>query len=942
LAHSERGRGRALAALDRIELPATSRVNLIPAACHPDLIEIQPKAMQHLRRAMSDSDFGVREAAARALEKLPAQVRAAFDEGSSSPAGTTDKNATEPPAPIDWYRELLRAGATRALLGNLHQVGFPSYNFSTAQSHAATFECVTLRAASDVLVYNALKSAESLKLCFQQAGQAPDSYYLVTVAFAIAELKVEVERRAERAKRTFNTNGLPKMSCPACGDADAWREEPYSAIGQDGRTARVQVILCSSCGRFKVREVPPDPRPHLLLARQRKKGQFRVKLGVRPLGLDGEFLKPGTGRPQVYSATLRATRNFEEEVERCRPVRRLIHALGSDWDWELGLEACLELLDKLEAMPDVQIAWPAGEPLRLRRGDSPLLSVSARRDSQDWFELVGDLQVNETLALDLQQLLKQWERSPSRFVQLTDGQFLALTASLRDQIEQLSRLTTIRSGRVLTHKAAAAAWDIPGDSQWNEWRHQLLTADPGDEPVPSILRAELRPYQEDGFRWLARLSQLAIGGCLADDMGLGKTLQALALLALRGGKGPALVIAPASVVSVWQEQARLFVPELRCHSLPGASRMEFVAGLQPWDVLVASYGTLGDEIVSRHWATVILDEAQLIKNADTQRAQLAFRLQGDFRLALTGTPIENHLGELWSLFNFLNPGLLGSYRQFLLALAGPAESGVDESRTRLRLLLSPLILRRTKDAVLKELPPRTDLTIHVELSSEERALYEAIRREAVEDLRLQPHNPMHVLAHLTRLRKACCHPSFINPKLALQGAKLQALLDLLLDLRNGGHRCLVFSQFVTMLALVRGELDKAGISYEYLDGSLSAKERQATVAAFQNGSAPVFLISLKAGGTGLTLTAADYVVHVDPWWNPAVEDQASDRAHRLGQTRPVTVYRLITVGTVEQKIAQMHGCKRDLAESLLQDAGPGPKLAMDDWLELLETTCREV
>lgn len=361
-------------------------------------------------------------------------------------------------------------------------------------------------------------------------------------------------------------------------------------------------------------------------------------------------------------------------------------------------------------------------------------------------------------------------------------------------------------------------------------------------------------------------------------------------------------------------------------------------------MLVTSYGLLhqeADRLAAVSWRMVVLDEAQAIKNAETRRAQASQRLQAAFRVALTGTPIENYLDELWSLFNIVNPGLLGSQESFQRRFVTPIERDRDPAaRDALRALIRPFILRRTKSAVLSELPPRTEMTIEVDLAEDERAFYEALRRKALESIEglggsAPGQRRIHILAEIMRLRRACCHPGLVDPSTTLPGAKLGVFLDLVQELIRNHHKALVFSQFVGQLDRVRAALDALAIRYQYLDGSTPAKERERAVAAFQAGEGAVFLISLRAGGLGLNLTAADYVIHLDPWWNPAVEDQASDRAHRIGQQRPVTVYRLIVDECIEQKILRLHKDKRDLAADILEGSEVSGRLSEEALLDLL-------
>jgi SNF2 family DNA or RNA helicase len=458
------------------------------------------------------------------------------------------------------------------------------------------------------------------------------------------------------------------------------------------------------------------------------------------------------------------------------------------------------------------------------------------------------------------------------------------------------------------------------------------------------LQAELRDYQVEGFVWLARLARWGAGACLADDMGLGKTVQAIAVMLDRAAEGPTLVVAPTSVCPNWESEIARFAPTLTTHRLSAASdRAGLIAGLGARDVLICSYTLLhlaAEALAARSWQMVVLDEAQAIKNAETKRAQASLGLQTGFRLALTGTPVENYLDELWSLFHFINPGLLGSREGFQKRFATPIERDRDPAaRMALRALIRPFLLRRTKAAVLSELPPRTEQTVTVEMAETEQAFYEALRQRALESIAAMDaptgRRKIQILAEITRLRRACCNPALIDAAAEIPSGKLEAFLGLVDDLVRNRHRALVFSQFVGHLSLARAALEARGIVYEYLDGSTPSDERERRVAAFQSGSAPLFLISLRAGGTGLNLTAADYVVHLDPWWNPAVEDQASDRAHRIGQQRPVTIYRLIMQDSIEERILQLHRDKRDLAADLLDGAEVAGRLSEEALLDLI-------
>lgn len=408
------------------------------------------------------------------------------------------------------------------------------------------------------------------------------------------------------------------------------------------------------------------------------------------------------------------------------------------------------------------------------------------------------------------------------------------------------------------------------------------------------------------------------------------------------GNGPSLVVAPTSVCGNWEAELNRFAPAIKTHRLAESDdRGVTLDAMGPYDVLIASYGLLGREeerLSAITWSVAVLDEAQAIKNPDTLRAKASQKLNAGFRLALSGTPVENDLDELWSLFRFVVPGLLGSRDGFGRRFGTPIERDNDiTAKTALKTLVRPFMLRRTKTAVLSELPARTEQTWLVEMGAEERAFYEVLRQRAMQrlDSDTSGRTRIHILAEITKLRQACCNPVLAVPESGVPSAKLEALLELVDELRANNHRALVFSQFVGHLGLVRAALDARGISYQYLDGSTPARERERRVADFQAGFGELFLISLKAGGSGLNLTAADYVLHLDPWWNPAVEDQASDRAHRIGQTKPVTIYRLIVKNSIEEGIVALHRRKRDLADALLEGADASARLSEDDLLNLI-------
>ena len=460
------------------------------------------------------------------------------------------------------------------------------------------------------------------------------------------------------------------------------------------------------------------------------------------------------------------------------------------------------------------------------------------------------------------------------------------------------------------------------------------------EHVPGVAFSESALDRQDT---IFRVAQKALN-YLGDQPGLGKTVQALAAILARAGAGPTLVIAPTSVCTNRVREARRFAPSLNPIPFRDTDRGEAITRLGPNDLLIASYGLVvrhAEELARKTFSTLVVDEAQAIKNAATRRARAVRDLDADWRLALTGTPIENHLGELWSLMRTVAPGLLGSWEQFRERFAVPIERDKNPARRRsLGRVVRPFILRRKKSEVAPELPSRTEIRHTVTLSTAERRLYDDTRLAAVAELSSPGSGPpeqkrFRVLAAITRLRQLACNPRLLHPESTTPSAKLSGFLELVDELRDGGHRALVFSQFTSHLALVRQALDERKVSYLYLDGQTPESGRTQRVDAFQRGEGDLFLISLKAGGTGLNLTAADYVVHLDPWWNPAVEDQATDRAHRIGQTRPVTVYRLVAKGTIEEAILALHEDKRDLVAGLLDGSDAAGRLSTDELVDLI-------
>jgi superfamily II DNA or RNA helicase len=684
----------------------------------------------------------------------------------------------------------------------------------------------------------------------------------------------------------------------------------------------------------------------------------RLQLLVRPLA-DGSWFRPGQGAENLLGERdgkpLQITRDLDGERHSLQQVLHscpgLAYAEHDGHEWQLDEpQHALQLLSELHALDGEQLhcVWPEGERMRIqgRRGLTQL--KLGLRQQGDWFVLQGNLTLDNGKVLEMRQLMELLKASPGRFLKLNERDWLALDDNLRKRLDELAHLAdrVNEQGLRLSHLTSPLlsslqqeVGEFEADAGWQAHLEKLESLRTYQPQVPRALQAELRDYQHDGFVWLARLAQWGVGACLADDMGLGKTVQTLALLLQRAASGPQLVVAPTSVTLNWQAESARFAPGLKLRLYQQQRSLE---DLGPGDLVVVSYGLLQQDtaaFTAHRWTSVVLDEAQAIKNAQTKRSQTVMALEADFRMVATGTPLENHLGELWNLFRFINPGLLGSQDSFANRFATPIEQGDVPARRALKALIQPFILRRLKSQVLEELPARTEITYKIPLSAEEAHQYEALRQQAVDNLsRVDPQavKSMQVLAEITRLRRFCCHPSLVLPGSTLQSSKLQAFTEIVGELLENRHKALVFSQFVDHLSIVRAWLDQQGIAYQYLDGSTPPKERQKRVEAFQSGVGDIFLISLKAGGSGLNLTAADYVIHLDPWWNPAVEDQASDRAHRMGQQRPVTIYRLVTENSIEEQIVALHGRKRDLADSLLDGGEISAKLDADALLKLLK------
>ncbi len=562
----------------------------------------------------------------------------------------------------------------------------------------------------------------------------------------------------------------------------------------------------------------------------------------------------------------------------------------------------------------------------------------------------------------LQDLLDHYNPR-KKYYRLQDGQFVTMDSGNLQQLYELKEGLGLSSEElmkehVLLPKYRALFVDaaMKGDSQFAALRNQtfkslvreMTAAFDNDMEVPSTLQATLRSYQEDGFRWIKALKQHGFGGILADDMGLGKTIQVISFLLSEqeaGGVGKSLIICPSSLVYNWASECERFAPALKVTMVIGTpkERRQCIDKGEDGEILITSYELLKRDIKyyrPHRYAHQIIDEGQYIKNHNTQVAKAVKAIDSTFRLALTGTPIENRLSELWSLFDFLMPGFLYTYRQFKQDFETPIVS-LDEKKVAMRLkqMISPFVLRRLKQEVLKDLPDKIEENIIVDMFPRQKELYNAHVVQLRESLARQTRQEfnagkMKVFAALTRLRQLCCDPSLIYDNYEGASAKVAMCMELIQEAVSGGHKILLFSQFTSLFPILQDRMDKEKISYMTLTGKTSKAKRAVLVKQFNEDATSVFCISLKAGGTGLNLTAADIVIHFDPWWNLAVMNQATDRAHRIGQAQVVNVYNLIARGTIEEKIISLQEAKRQLADAML--SGEGVKLASFDQDALME------
>jgi superfamily II DNA or RNA helicase len=673
------------------------------------------------------------------------------------------------------------------------------------------------------------------------------------------------------------------------------------------------------------------PRP--LLKLMATKSHYRAESLIAELSFDyaGNVVRHLDAGRGVFQPD--GKRFFVRDPESERLAQQRLFALGAHFGWAEGKQALQFRTNQLAKVVRELVAegWKVEAEGKLYRqaGEFKL----DLKSGQDWFDLNARVDF-EGKSVPLPRLLAAMNRRESTVV-LDDGTLGMVPEEWLKKYGLVASMGAVSGDSIRFSKTQVGVLDallasrpeVTFDEQFAQARDQLQRFQ-GVAPVnpPHEFEGKLREYQREGLGWLNFLRDFGFGGCLADDMGLGKTVQVLALLA-KTRSGPALVVVPRSLIFNWKQEAAKFVPTMKVLDHTGTGRDRTGASFQDYDLILTTYGTLRNDAAAFsaiRFDTCILDESQAAKNASTETAKAVRLINAGHRLALSGTPVENHLGELWTLFDFLNPGMLG---HGILASTGNLRNPDPATRDLLARALRPYILRRTKDQVAKDLPAKTEQTVYCDLEAEQRELYDELREHYRQSLLPKidaiglKKSKIQILEALLRLRQAACHPGLIDKtRTEESSAKLDLLLPQLKEITESGHKALVFSQFTSLLSIVRSQLDAEGVTYEYLDGR--TRDREARVERFQNDpECRLFLVSLKAGGVGLNLTAAEYVFLLDPWWNPAVEAQAIDRSHRIGQTKAVFAYRLIARNTVEEKVLALQESKRQLADAILGGDG---------------------
>ena len=652
--------------------------------------------------------------------------------------------------------------------------------------------------------------------------------------------------------------------------------------------------------------------------------------------------------------TFKIKRDFQKEQDNLNDLTDFITNTPSYSQYsakQLEIHQTENLLPLLEFLhdrsDDYAMEWPEGTEIKFKgKGGSSNWEIGLSAGI-NWFEMEGQLNLGNT-QIPLKQVLEADLSDDSEFVLIGEAEYIRISKALKRQLAALQSLGVGANVQIPKYQVGKLAevlgmGDLPV-AVGQEYQDQLARMQEAYEmepEVPSGLDATLRPYQLEGYQWISKLAHWGAGGCLADDMGLGKTVQTIAFLLSRASEGPSLVLAPTSVVPNWESEIRKFAPSLRPLLVNNVKdRATLVQNVCPNDVVLCSYGVLvnsAEDIQLREWNVICLDEAHQIKNRWTKVSHAAMELRSKARVILTGTPVQNSLSDLWNLFQFINPGMLGKYEQFKARYFDTDPDAADQKLEKLKNLTQPFILRRTKEEVLKELPHKAEIDYVLALSPAEMAEYEKMRQEIETKISGSGKDDVEIsfFEGLTRLRLACCSFELQRPEWVGGSTKLAELKFLLQHIFTPDSHILIFSQFTSFLGLAKKVLKDLGLPYFYLDGGTPLEQRAELVQQFQNGECPVFLVSLKAGGLGLNLTAANYVILLDPWWNPSIEEQAIDRAYRIGQTRDVTVIRLIAEHTIEQKIVKLQDRKRGISDNILKGTGASNKLTYEEIMEMV-------
>ncbi len=738
------------------------------------------------------------------------------------------------------------------------------------------------------------------------------------------------------------------------------REYPLSSIPELIRLSgklEEWFIVESSLDSINTNPVADGRSINLVRIVPNSKGMYNVSMGVKPIEESELLFVPGDGMPEyvarVGKENITVFRDLKTEKANRIALKNEIESGGTCYRiskslYCVDLNVLMRIMEFMHYNPDRYIMeWPRGQALKFKGEFKP---QSGERPFHigygiDWFEIEGNLQL-DTDKYSIPELIAAAKtRDRNGYVRIDENTYARMSEAIQKELAKLSgivqsgRKTVISKYQVgkLAELLEGSKLGLQASEEVQQLQQKMKDAYASNPEIPQNLNATLRDYQKEGYQWMSRLAAWDAGACLADDMGLGKTIQTITFMLSKASEGPSLVVVPKALTINWKNEIERFAQALKpivLNDMKDKHGVVSIAG--PSDVVICTYNLLAtnqDMLTPKQWNVICLDEAHYIKNRDTKMSQVAMDLKGNHRVILTGTPVQNHLGELWNLFQFLNPGLLGNFEYFKGKLH--SEEGVSEIRNA----VLPFILRRSKEEVLTELPTKSEVDWIVQLSPSELAYYEGIRTKTELDIKRQAMQRVDIgmLQCLSKLRLASCSPSLADPEWVPQSSKVKDFMKLIKGIDVTQNSVLVFSQFTSFLEIIRREMDSKGYDYCYMDGSYSTAQRQREVDSFQSGEKNIFISSIKAGGIGLNLTAANYVIILDPWWNPATEDQAMDRAHRIGQVNDVTVIRMISGHTIEEKILRLHEMKRKISDDILTGTAQTSKLSYEDVKELVSS-----